>query len=263
MHMNKTNQVKKAIIIAAGLGSRLGNLTNDKPKCLLEVAGKSLLQHQIDTLKSCGITNISVIKGYKKEKINYPGLKYYINDDYQNNNILNSLFYAEPEMSDAFITHYSDILYRKEVVERLLTSQGDISVVIDINWQDYYLGRTDHPIEEAEKVIFDANNQVVEIGKILVKEEVNWGEFIGMAKFTKRGAEIFKRHFHQAKKLYWGKPFQQASIFQKAYLTDMFQEMIDLGVLISCVIIAKGWIEIDTVQDFGRAEKMLHENTVV
>ena len=78
----------KAIIIAAGLGSRLGNLTNDKPKCLLEVAGKSLLQHQIDTLKSCGITNISVIKGYKKEKINYPGLKYYINDDYQNNNIL-------------------------------------------------------------------------------------------------------------------------------------------------------------------------------
>ena len=68
---------------------------------------------------------------------------------------------------------------------------------------------------------------------------------------------------HQAKKLYWGKPFQHAKTFQKAYLTDMFQEMIDLGVLISCVIIAKGWIEIDTVQDFGRAEKMLHENTVV
>ena len=63
----------KAIIIAAEPGSRLKNLTNDKPKCLLEIAGKSLLQYQIDTLRSCGITNISVIKGYKKEKINYPG----------------------------------------------------------------------------------------------------------------------------------------------------------------------------------------------
>lgn len=261
--MNEGNRIKKAIIIAAGLGSRLEHLTNDKPKCLLEVAGKSLLQHQIDTLKSSNITDISVIKGYKKEKINYRGLKYYINNDYQNNNILNSLFYAEPEMNDAFIIHYSDILYRKEVVERLLTSQGDISVVIDINWQDYYLGRTDHPIEEAEKVIFDANNQVVKIGKILVKKEANWGEFIGMAKFTKKGAEIFKRHFHQAKKLYWDKPFQRASSFQKAYLTDMFQEMIDLGVPINCVIIAKGWIEIDTVQDFRKAEKMLQENKVI
>jgi len=261
--MNKINSTTKAIIIAAGMGSRLKSLTNDKPKCLLEMAGKSLLEHQIDTLKSCGITDVSVIKGYKKEKINYPGLKYYINDDYENNNILNSLFYAEEEMTDAFIAQYSDIIYRKEVVERLLTSQGDISIVVDINWQDYYFGRTDHPVEEAEKVIFNANNQVIDIGKIIVTKEVNWGEFIGMVKFTKRGAEIFKKHFHQAKKLYWDKLFQRAKTFQNAYLTDMFQYMIGLGVPISCVIIAKGWIEIDTVQDLGKAEKMLLENKVI
>ena len=65
------------MIIAAGLGSHRDALTNDEPKCLLEVVGKSLLRHQIDTLNSCDITDASVIKGYKKEKINYPNLKYY------------------------------------------------------------------------------------------------------------------------------------------------------------------------------------------
>jgi len=252
----------KAIIIAAGLGSRLNPFTNDRPKCLLEIGGKSILQHQIDVLRSCGITEISVVKGYKKEEINYPGLKYYINDNYQNNNILNSLFYAEPEMNDDFIICYSDIIYRKEVVDRLLKSRGEISIVVDINWQEYYVGRTDHPIEEAEKVTFDGNNKVAEIGKGIINQETEWGEFIGMAKFTKRGAEIFKKHFRQAKKLYWNQPFQRASTFQKAYLTDIFQEMVDLGVPIDCAIISKGWIEIDTVQDFERAEEMLLLNGV-
>ena len=61
----------------------------------------------------------SNIKGYKKEMINYPGLKYYINDKYRNNNILNSLFYAEEEMDDEFVVCYSDILFGKNIMRQL------------------------------------------------------------------------------------------------------------------------------------------------
>ena len=243
----------KAIIIAAGMGNRLKPLTNDKPKCMLEVRGKTLLQHQIDTFRACGIDEIAVIKGYKKEKINIPGLKYYINDNYENNNILNSLFYAEAELNDEVIFCYSDILFEKFVVERLLQSQEDISLVVDIDWRGYYEGRTNHPIEEAENVIFDADNHVVEIGKIIPHKDAVHGEFIGMVKCSRRGAEILKRHFHRDKELFWGKPFQRASTFENAYLTDIFQDMVDLGVPIHCVIIEKGWIEIDTAQDYERA----------
>ena len=108
----------KTIIIAAGMGSRLNPLTKDKPKCMLEFNGKKLLDYQIEALRDAGVGKIVLIKGYKKEMINYPGLTYYINDGYRNNNILHSLFHAEKEMDDEFVAAYSDILYGKNVVER-------------------------------------------------------------------------------------------------------------------------------------------------
>ena len=74
-----------------------------------------------------------------------------------------------------------------------------------------------------------------------------------MLKLNPRGAEIFKRHFDRCKELYSGKPFQRADVFEKAYLTDMIQEMVDLGVPIHCVIIERGWKEIDTVEDYEKA----------
>jgi len=245
----------KAIIIAAGLGSRLKSYTEDLPKCMLKFGDKTLLERQIEAYRNCGIKNISVIRGYKKEKINYEVLRYYENPDFENNNILNSLFYAEEELNGNVIVAYSDILFEASVVRRLLESQADISIVVDIDWRGYYDGRKEHPIEEAENVIFNANNEVLKIGKILTEKDDVHGEFIGMLKFTPRGAEIFKKHFHRAKEIYWDKPYQRAAIFQKAYITDIIQDMADLGVPVHCVIIERGWKEIDTVEDYQNALK--------
>jgi len=142
-------------------------------------------------------------------------------------------------------------------VERLLESKKDISIVVDIDWRGYYKGRNSHPIEEAENVIFDADNNVIEIGKILTQKHDVHGEFIGMMKLTSRGSEILKKHYNRSKKLFWRKPFQKASTFEGAYLTDMIQEMVDLGVPVHCVIIERGWREIDTVEDYEKALKEL------
>lgn len=243
----------KAIIIAAGKGSRLNPITNDKPKCMLELNGKTLLQHQICALKEAGIERIALVKGYKKEMIDYPDIIYYINDNYENNNILHSLFYAQEEMNSEFIAAYSDIFYETNVVKRLLESKEDISIVVDTDWRDYYEGRTAHPIQEAENVIFDTENNVINIGKILPDKDAVHGEFIGMMKCSKSGAEVFKRYFNRLKQIYSKRPFQRSRTFEKAYLTDMFQDMADYGVKINCVIIEKGWVEIDTVQDYEKA----------
>ena len=99
-------------------------------------------------------------------------------------------------------------------------------------------------------MIFDSNNKVTEIGKILTKKHDLHGEFIGMMKLTKKGTDIFKRHFNRAKQLFWGKPFIRAATFEKAYLTDMIQDMVDMGVDVHCVIVPRGWKEIDTVEEF-------------
>ncbi len=243
----------KALIIAAGLGSRLKKHTENLPKCMLDFGGKTLLQRQLDAYKKNSITDISVIRGYKKEKIKYKGLKYFENTDYKNNNILNSIFYAEDFLNGNIIISYSDILFDSTVVKRLLKSNHDISVVVDIDWRGYYVGRKDHPISEAENVIFNSNNEVEKIGKINTGNQEVHGEFIGMIKLSNRGTEIFKEHFHRLKKIYWNKPFQRAKIFQKAYLTDFIQELVDIGIKVHCVIIESGWKEIDTVEDYKKA----------
>jgi choline kinase len=243
----------KAIIIAAGLGSRMKGYPEAQPKCLLELGNKSLLQRQISSYADAGISNISLVRGYKKECINFEGIKYFDNDDYENNNILNSLFYAEEEISGNVVISYSDILFEDTIVKRLLESKHDISIVVDIDWRGYYVDRKDHPIDEAENVIFDANNDVVKIGKIMTNKEDVHGEFIGMLKLSPRGAEIFKQHFHRSKELYWDKPFQRATTFQKSYITDLIQEIADLGVSVHCVIIERGWKEIDTIEDYKKA----------
>ena len=251
---NSINKKKiKALIIAAGLGSRLKNHTENLPKCMLDFGGKTLLQRQLHAYQKNEIKDISLIKGYKKEKINYKGIRYFENTDYKNNNILNSIFYAEKIINGDIIISYSDILFEPSVVSRLQKSDHDISVVVDIDWRGYYVGRKDHPISEAENVIFNSNNEVEKIGKINTGKEEVHGEFIGMIKLSSQGSEIFKYHYNRLKKIYWNKPFQRAKIFQKAYLTDFIQELVDIGIKVHCVIIESGWKEIDTVEDYQKA----------
>ena len=243
----------KCLIVAAGLGSRLKGHTENNPKCMLDFGGKTLLQRQISSYKANGIEDISLIRGYKKSKINYKSIKYFDNDDYKDNNILNSIFYGQEVINGDIIISYSDILFEPFVVKRAMESDHDISVIVDVDWREYYIGRKDHPLSEAENVVFNSNNEVLKIGKIASeKEEVN-GEFIGMIKLNNRGCEILKQNFNRVKKIYWNKPFQRAKIFQKAYLTDMIQELVDIGIKVHCVIIERGWKEIDTVEDYKKA----------
>lgn len=269
LHRDQINSLKKridreflkAIILAAGKGTRLKHMTEALPKCLaIQLNGKTLLQTQIETLRRCGIFDVVVVRGYMGDKINYPRLRYVWNRDYEKNNILGSLMTAEGEFEGNVLVSYSDIWYEESVVMKLLRSDKDIAIGVDIDWKDYYEGRKDHPIEEAENVIFDSDNRVVKIGKIAATGVEVHGEFIGMMKLTSRGCAIFKEHFRRAKALYDGKPFQRAREFRNAYLTDILQDMADLGVPIHCEIIGSKWKEIDTVEDFKKAEASLHKS---
>ena len=92
------------------MGNRLMPITDGTPKCMLDIDGKTILQRQLEVFGQCGITGI-VVRGYKKEMITYPNIRFYENPDYENNNILRSLFYAESEMDGEFVFSYSDIVF--------------------------------------------------------------------------------------------------------------------------------------------------------
>lgn len=250
----KKNGKLKAIILAAGMSSRMMELTDDKPKCMLEIGGKTLLQRQIEIFHQLGIDDVIIVRGWKSEKINYTGVRYVYNKNYRMNNILESLMVAKAFMNSAFIVSYSDILYKKEVVKRLMESKADISVIVDTDWTKAYENRFQHPIVEAEKVIV-GNNKVLKIGKTLNVNKT-YGEFIGLAKFSKKGEEALKKEYNRVKKTP-NKPFHEARSLEKAYLTDMIQELIDKGHIVANVAIQGMWKELDTREDFRKAQKTL------
>lgn len=252
----------KAIIIAAGPSKRLRPLTDDIPKCMLKINGKTLLQNILDLFRNKGINDISVIKGYKKEKINYSNITYFENIDFWNNNILHSLMFAREKLEEAIktgedvIVTYSDIWYNDSVIGALLKSKEAVASIIDVDWESYYGGRTDHPIEEAENVIMDNNKRMLKIGKHIFTHDTpkdKQGEFIGLWKFTPEGTKIFLKHFDRLNSiLKMTDSYQNTKEWQKSYITDIFQEMIDKGEKLYCVLIKKNWAEFDTVQDFKR-----------
>lgn len=252
----------KAIIVAAGPGIRLLPFTENKPKCMLEVGGKTILQRMLEALRENGVTDIVMVKGHKSDAINYPNIKYYYNPNYLENNILTSLFYAEKEMREGFIFSYSDILYSASVLRKLLQSKEDMSLVIDVDWAQRYKGRTLHPIDEAELVVVE-DGKVVKISKFM-NPAIAYGEFIGLAKFTRKGVEMLIRNYKRIRANKWcgfkaHHRFQDAVSIDKAYLTDMLQELINRGYPIHSVDINGGWLEIDTSQDLQIARRIWKE----
>src|SRR3989338_8501899 len=128
----------KAIILAAGMGTRLGKYTKDLPKGMLNFNGKSLIERQVETLRSCGISDIVIVKGYMPDKIKIKGIKYYENKDFSNTNMVETLFAAEKEMDDDLLVCYSDIIYQKSVLNEVIDSGADIGVTVDTDYWDYW-----------------------------------------------------------------------------------------------------------------------------
>jgi phosphoenolpyruvate phosphomutase len=249
----------KAIIVAAGPGSRLMPFTDGKPKCLLEIGGQTILERALAALRENRINDIVVVTGYYGHLINYPNVTYYHNPAYRNNNILKSLFYAEREMNDDFIFSYSDILYSKAIVEKLINSEGDIALIVDVNWLQRYRGRDLHPVSEAELVKVE-KNRVTRIGKEAVEANEAHGEFIGLAKFTKEAAQAMRATYHKVAREQPTASFHRATCLEKAYMTDMIQELADNGSFVKSVDIKDGWMEIDTPQDLAEAQRRFASN---
>ena len=107
-----------AIILAAGKGERLRPLTENKPKCLVSLFGKTLLEWQIETFQNQGINDITIVTGYKSDLIKYPEIKKIQNKNYDSTNMVETLFCAQNELKESTIVSYGDILFNEERNER-------------------------------------------------------------------------------------------------------------------------------------------------
>ena len=253
-----------AIIIAAGFEEDLLPLIADRPKAMLDVRDKTMLERQIQALNECGVKDIVVVRGYRKERIDLPNVRYYDNDRFAETGELVSLFEAEAEMTGRFLFLYSDILFDPSVLEKLLKSQAEVSVVVDRAWNDQEPGHaevrtkkpdlvvTRQPPETGYRYLPTSRVSVVaRIGRQIPPADAD-GEFIGLAMLSPEGARCLAAVYHELR-AGTPRPFHEAETLETATFTDLLQELIDRGQEVACVDIYKGWLEIDTFEDYRRA----------
>ena len=230
--------------------------TESLPKCMMDgIGGQRVLDWILDSLAHAGIEDVVFIGGYQMGKVvqTYPHLRFYESGEWADNNVLESLMCAAPEMDTPFVVSYSDIVYRRSVVQRLMDSEAEIALVVDRGWRNRCVGRTLHPETQAEKVLLE-DGQVIEIGKHLRPDET-YGEFARLAKFSHGAARLMRERYTQIRDNYLTRPFHTAPNIRAAYLTDIIQELIDLGVRVKPVDIWADWAELETPQDLACARE--------
>jgi choline kinase len=175
----------RAVILAAGRGSRLGHLGADRPKCLVEFAGKPLIERQIAALRRGGVDEIGVVRGYRAEMIDLPGVSYFLNQRWAETNMVMSLSAASAWLcSGPAIVSYGDIFYRSELVRGLAGAPGQLVISYDRDWRRLWTRRFVDPLADAETFRINADGQLLEIGGRTTRIEEIQGQYMGLFKFT-------------------------------------------------------------------------------
>ncbi len=175
----------RAVILAAGRGSRLGQLGEDRPKCLVELEGKPLIERQIAALRRGGVDEIGVVRGYRAEMIGFPGLSYFANQRWAETNMVMSLAAAAAWLhSGPVIVSYADIFYRSDLVRDLAAAPGQLVLSYDRDWRRLWTRRFADPLADAETFRIDAAGQLLEIGGKTTRIEDIEGQYMGLLKFT-------------------------------------------------------------------------------
>jgi choline kinase len=238
----------KAVILAAGIASRLRPLTDHTPKCLLMVGGKSILELTLDNIIANNIKEVIIVTGYLEEQIkqfvssNYPELnaKYIYNEVYSSTNNIYSLWLTREELAgNEMLLMDSDIIFDSQIIGRLLSSG-----------YENCLAMKKHNVQQEEiKVKLDKQGRIVEIGKE-VKLQDAIGESIGIEKFSVASLEKLFDIIHR--KITVNKQVNQ---FYEAAFQELVDTAADMYVVDTTDLMC---MEIDTADDFKAAADLIN-----
>jgi len=238
----------KAIILAAGIGSRMKKYTKTFPKCMIEINNKTILERQIDTLQTAGISNIYIVTGFKSEMINYDNIKYYHNENYEKTNMIESLMCAANEFDQDLIITYGDLIYTEDLLHKLIDSQHLASICVDSDWKTYWFHRYGQTEIDLETLTID-NNMILELGAPTNSSKGLHYRYVGAIKFSLKIIPQIISIYNIKKKLN-EKWIQSGKPFLNGYMTDLLNEMIINGITLSPIMGNKQWLEIDMPTDY-------------
>jgi phosphoenolpyruvate mutase len=255
--------IPEVIITAAGENPSEFKYLGDLPKPLLKINNKSILEHQIDLFKKLGMGVVNVLVGFQKEKFNISDVNYVYNPEYLSTKVLNSLMRARDRMEKGFILTNSDLLFDEKLINELTERKEDIVIVVDNSYL-YHKHEIDKKLDAvitkngkqpAYQKLREFEDEVVSISKDIPRGDMTH-EFVGLAKFSKKGAEDLIKVYDELKESHVGR-FHGAESFEKAQDIDILQELIDRKFKISVHETNGGWIEIHTKKDLDFAREIL------
>ena len=232
----------KAIILAAGLGSRLGRLTRNNHKSLIKIGKKTILQRLIDQYESIGITNINIICGHQKKKIieKFPKYKTFFYPHYKKTNNLHTLYYFKELLNDDCIISFADIILQKSILKNLSKSKNKITLSVDTS--SVREGTMKIDIDK-KKLLYLGNNP-----KIIS------GNYIGVMKIKKSACKTLiksmKSIINKSNNFYFTESIN--NIINKKIYPVNYQD-----------IKKKFWIEIDDMKDLILARKKIKKGTII
>jgi choline kinase len=175
----------RALILAAGRGSRMGSLSDERPKCLVELQGQPLLARQIAALRAGGATEIGIVRGYRADKLRFSGITFFDNERWAETNMVMSLVAAAEWLRSApTIVSYADIFYRGDLVRGLADAAGSLVITYDRSWRRLWSRRFVDPLSDAETFRTDEEGRLREIGGKTDRIEDIQGQYMGLLKFT-------------------------------------------------------------------------------
>lgn len=241
----------KAIILAAGRGSRMGELTEERPKCMVELKGKPLLDWQVRALQSAGVTEISVVCGYRKEMVMHTALlKKFENTRWQHTNMVCSLMEAATWLrAEPCIVSYSDIFYDAQAVTSLINCDADIAITYDVNFLALWQARNENPLEDLETFKTDQHHRLLAIGeKPKTLEEIE-GQYMGLLRFTPGGWAMIEKMLGE---------FSGTQV-DRMDMTTLLRSSLERRISIRALAFQGMWGEVDTDSDLALYEAKLSE----
>ena len=223
----------KAVIMAAGVGNRIRGLTDGRPKSFLEVEGKPIIAHQIESIREVGIDSIIIVTGYRREAFQQfvgEGVTLLYNPFYKNTGVLGSFWFAKEYLNEPFLFMHADTYFEREILRRVLARQGNAFAV-----EFKACGAEEMKVTVREGLIVDISKEIKSAD----------GEFIGLAKIE---------NFADVKRM------TEAVIedYPGAFFEKVLHELIREGLKCQAVNIDNLiWEEIDFEEDYFNVLKKL------
>lgn len=239
----------RALILAAGRGTRLAPLTDNRPKCLVPFNGRPLLDRQVEALTMGGATPVAMVTGYCAEVLAERAAVTFLNESWANTGAARSLATARSWLSTGnTVVSYGDIFYSAETVAKLVASEGTIAVAYDPNWLQAWSARYEDPRVDAETFRME-NGNIVEIGGRIQDLATVEGQYMGLFKLTRSGWETLETILQEIGD-------ERA---RQIDMTGLLALAIRRGVRIAAVPVCGPWGEIDNANDLAAYERLYPE----